>query len=49
MERILVVDDEVEVCNTLKKFLASKGYEVYTALDGKTFWLERFINKDRVV
>lgn len=36
MERILVVDDEVEVCNTLKKFLASKGYEVYTALDGKT-------------
>jgi len=36
MERILVVDDEVEVCNTLKKFLASKGYEVYTALDGET-------------
>jgi len=36
MERILVVDDEVEVCNTLKKFLTSKGYEVYTALDGET-------------
>lgn len=36
MERILVVDDEVEVCNTLKKFLASNGYEVYTALDGET-------------
>lgn len=36
MEKILVVDDEVEVCNTLKKFLTSKGYEVYTALDGKT-------------
>ena len=36
MERILVVDDEVEVCNTLKKFLALKGYEVYTALDGET-------------
>jgi len=36
MERILVVDDEVEVCNTLKKFLTSNGYEVYTALDGET-------------
>ena len=36
MERILVVDDEVEVCNTLKEFLTLKGYEVYTALDGKT-------------
>ncbi len=36
MERILVVDDEIDVCNTLKKFLTSKGYEVYTALDGMT-------------
>ena len=36
MERILVVDDEVEVCNVLKEFLASKDYEVHTALDGST-------------
>lgn len=36
MERILVVDDEVEVCNVLKEFLSSKDYEVYTALDGPT-------------
>jgi DNA-binding NtrC family response regulator len=36
MERILVVDDEVEVCNVLKEFLRSKDYEVYTALDGST-------------
>ncbi len=36
MERILVVDDEVEVCNVLKEFLGSKGYEVHTALDGST-------------
>ncbi|MCK4417133.1 MAG: response regulator [Candidatus Latescibacteria bacterium] len=35
MGRILVVDDEVEVCNVLKEFLVSKGYEVCTALDGK--------------
>ena len=34
MERILVVDDEPEACNALKEFLALKGYEVFTALDG---------------
>ena len=36
MQRILVVDDEIEICNLLKDFLTSKGYEVYTALDGQT-------------
>ena len=34
MERILVVDDEIAICNLLRKFLDLKGYEVYTALDG---------------
>ena len=34
MERILVVDDEVEQCNILKKFLSLKGYEVHTATSG---------------
>jgi len=32
--RILVVDDEEEVLNTLSKFLTLKGYDVYTAKDG---------------
>lgn len=32
--RILVVDDEEEVLNTLKEFLTVKGYEVHTARDG---------------
>lgn len=32
--RILVVDDEEEVLNTLTKFLTIKGYDVYTAEDG---------------
>jgi DNA-binding NtrC family response regulator len=32
--RILVVDDEEEVLNTLTKFLTIKGYDVYTAKDG---------------
>jgi DNA-binding response OmpR family regulator len=36
MGRILVVDDEVAICNLLKQFLTSKGYEVHTALDGQT-------------
>lgn len=35
MSRILVVDDEQEVCNMLKKFLAKKGHEVHTALNGE--------------
>lgn len=34
-ERILVVDDEIEACRTLKDFMVLKGYEVQTALSGK--------------
>ena len=36
MGRILVVDDEIAICNLLRKFLDLKGYEVYTASNGKT-------------
>ncbi len=35
MARILVVDDEQDVCDMLEKFLKIKGYEVSTALSGK--------------
>lgn len=35
-ERILVVDDEAEVCNALKEFLSLREYGVETALDGPT-------------
>jgi DNA-binding NtrC family response regulator len=31
---VLVVDDDVTVCNVLEEFLRSRGYEVYTAVDG---------------
>lgn len=31
---ILVVDDEIEVCNALELFLAKKGYKVSIATDG---------------
>lgn len=33
--RILIVDDEIEVCRILKDFMVFKGYEVQTAQDGK--------------
>lgn len=36
MQRILVVDDDVEICSVLQDFLQSKGYEVYTVGDGIT-------------
>ena len=32
MKPILVVDDEIDICNTTKNFLTRKGYEVFTAL-----------------
>ena len=31
-----MVDDSVTVCNVLEEFLRSRGYGVYTALDGPT-------------
>jgi len=34
MHKILVVDDEVAVCDLLKDFLTLKDYEVFTASDG---------------
>jgi YesN/AraC family two-component response regulator len=34
MGRILVVDDETDVVRLLKKFLISKTYDVYTAING---------------
>jgi len=34
VEKILVVDDEVQVVETLKEFLSAKDYEVHTATNG---------------
>jgi DNA-binding response OmpR family regulator len=34
MEKILVVDDELEVCDLLKEFLSARGYEIHIATDG---------------
>ena len=35
MPRILVIDDDVEFMDVLCKVLRSRGYEVYSALNGK--------------
>ncbi len=35
MEKILVVDDEIEVCLALEEFLILKGYKVFTAQNGQ--------------
>lgn len=34
MKKILVVDDEIEICNMLKEYLQMEDYLVYTATDG---------------
>jgi len=34
MARILIVDDEAEICTILKDYFTLKNYEVYTASDG---------------
>ncbi len=34
--KILIVDDEPEVCEYLEAFLGNRGYEVASANDGKT-------------
>jgi DNA-binding response OmpR family regulator len=34
-KKILVVDDEIAIRNLLKEFLTRKGYDVYTASDGR--------------
>lgn len=34
MPKLLVVDDEQEVCDFMKNFLEERGYEVMTALNG---------------
>lgn len=35
MEKILVIDDDMDMCNLLNRFLIKKGYEVATSHSGK--------------
>jgi len=36
MARILVIDDDIDICNLLSRFLTRKGFEVETAMSGKS-------------
>ena len=33
--KILVVDDDVNICEIIRLYLEKEGYEVLTAMDGK--------------
>jgi response regulator RpfG family c-di-GMP phosphodiesterase len=46
MARILVVDDEVEVCGVLKMLLEFQGYKVVTAINGRAAFME--VEKEKV-
>ena len=35
MIKILVIDDEKDVCSFVKSFFGARGYEVFTALNGE--------------
>ena len=35
MDRILVVDDDVELCGLVEEYLAAEGYTVQAAHDGE--------------
>ncbi len=35
MEKILIIDDDEDIRNMLKDYLAKEGYTIYTAKDGK--------------
>jgi two-component system response regulator HydG len=36
MSKILVIDDDIVICNLLEKFLSKKGYEIKTAFNSST-------------
>lgn len=33
--RVLVVDDEAQICNVIKKVLLQEGHQIFTALNGE--------------
>jgi len=43
MEKILIIDDDQDICTLLEKFLSKKGYEAHTATSGKDAvnWLKK--------
>ncbi len=40
MERILVIDDDVELCTLVAEYLQAEGFVVEAAHDGESGWRE---------
>ena len=38
MKKILVVDDEIEICNFVKMFFEKRGFEVYQAIQSGKYY-----------
>ena len=49
MARILVVDDEIVICDVLKEFLTLRGHEVHTALNGRAAIAKVKVERPHVV
>jgi len=45
MTRILIVDDEIDVCDFVKNFFEERDFQVYTALNGND--AIRIVRKDK--
>ncbi|HNV85363.1 MAG TPA: response regulator [Candidatus Omnitrophota bacterium] len=45
MTKMLVVDDEIEICDFLKTFFEERNYKVLTALNGETAL--KLVNQER--
>ena len=37
---ILVIDDEIEICRFISRYLTSKGYSIESALSGEEGWVK---------
>ena len=48
--KILLIEDDVEISDMLKKFLGTEGFEVVAAYDGERAWrpLSSFLPKIRI-
>lgn len=49
MKKLLVVDDEVEICDFLKAFFEERDFEVHTARSGESALLEVEAVKPQVI
>ncbi len=47
--RLLVVDDEIDICNFVKSFFQLRGFEVFTALSGEEAMSQLLLERPDVV